>query len=95
MTGRGDQNSDQKIQLRIRSLTIKYLTTVNPCARYTSLGEDVLVPSITHIQTISHTYLRDDHGDGGVDNVTDGREEDKRVQLMQREYIHERSSGRA
>ena len=69
---------------------------MNPFARYTYLGEDMLVPSIPyHPHTNELTYLRDDHGDGGVDNVTDGREEDERVQLVQREYIHERSSGRA
>ena len=69
---------------------------MNPFARYTSLGEDMLVSSIPyHPHTNELAYLRDDHGDGGVDNVTDGREEDERVQLVQREYIHERSSGRA
>ena len=56
----------------------------------------MLVSSIPyHPHANELAYLRDDHGHGGVENVTDGREEDERVQLMQREYIHERSSGRA
>lgn len=40
-------------------------------------------------------YLRNEHGDGRVEDVTNSREEDKGVHFVQCFAIHERSSGRA
>lgn len=50
---------------------------------------------VVHDHSNELMYLRNEHGEGGVDDVANGREEDESVHFMQRPEIHERSGGRA